>query len=95
MNTAVLDWKEKKREQNKKAKEMLMKEAQKKIDEENEKDIKQKKVTAAVSAWEAEKNGLARRKREKKNQEIEAEKEKEREKMSKKEESEMVSIQGL
>ncbi|XP_071539250.1 uncharacterized protein [Panulirus ornatus] len=89
VNTAVSDWKEKKRGQNKKTKEKLMKEAQKNENKEKEKDKKQERVTAALIAWEAEKNELARKKREKKKKEIEADKEKERVKASKKEDSKM------
>lgn len=92
VSQAVTEWEEKKRQQKKKAREMILEEERKKNRKEKVKDEKQMKITAAVIAWETEKNELAKMRREKKRQERETKKEEERKRCLKKEESEMVSL---
>nr|XP_045620558.1 histone-lysine N-methyltransferase, H3 lysine-79 specific-like isoform X1 [Procambarus clarkii] len=92
VSQAVTEWEEKKRQQKKKAREMILEEERKKNRKEKVKDEKQMKITAAVIAWETEKNELAKMRREKKRQERETKKEEERKRCLKKEESEMMFL---
>lgn len=90
MSEAVSEWEKIKAEQMKNTRERLKKDTQKKIEEERAKDKKNMQVSAALVAWETEKNEMATKRREKKRLEKEAMKEVQKKKQAAREEAEMV-----